>query len=102
MLTNQLKRDTYYDFDYANQIIATEKYETKHTYKQCNGYFPGGATIGNKIVSIENRDGNANVKFEQTGTLSRAFDLLKENGIKINRSRMDALESCCVIFFLRI
>ena len=90
LLTNQLKSDTYYDFDYDNQIIATEKYDTKRTYKQCNGYFPGVATIGNKIVYIENRDGNANVKFEQESTLSRAYDLLKENGIKINRSRMDA------------
>jgi len=90
LLTNQLKSDTYYDFDYDNQIIATEKYDTKRTYKQCNGYCPGVATIGNKIVYIENRDGNANVKFEQESTLSRAYDLLNENGIKINRSRMDA------------
>jgi len=35
-------------------------------------------------------DGNANVKLEQASTLSRAYNLLKENGIKINRSRMDA------------
>lgn len=90
LLTRQLKIDTWYDFDYDNQIIATEKYDTKHTYKHTKGYFPGVATIGNKIVYIENRDGNANVKFEQASTLSRAYNLLKENGIKINRSRMDA------------
>ena len=90
MLTNQLKRDTSYDFDYDNQIIATEKYDTKRTYKQCNGYSPGVAIIENKIVYIENRDGNANVKFEQGSTLLMAYDLLNENGIKINRSRMDA------------
>jgi len=90
LLTGQLESDAYYDFDYDNQIIATEKYDTKRTYKHCNGYFPGVATIGNKIVYIENRDGNANVKFEQENTLSRAYDLLDENGIKINRSRMDA------------
>lgn len=90
LLTKQLKKDTCYDFDYDNQIIATEKYDTKHTYKHTKGYFPGVATIGNKIVYIENRDGNANVKFEQASTLSRAYNLLKENGIKINRSRMDA------------
>lgn len=90
LLTRQLKKDTYYDFDYDNQIIATEKYDTKHTYKHTKGYFPGVATIGNKIVYIENRDGNANVKLEQASTLSRAYNLLKENGIKINRSRMDA------------
>ncbi|MCA1758407.1 MAG: IS1380 family transposase, partial [Bacteroidales bacterium] len=90
LLTKQLGRETYYDFDYDNQIIATEKYDTKRTYKHCKGYCPGVATIGNKIVYIENRDGNANVKFEQASTLSRAYDLLKENCIKINRSRMDA------------
>jgi hypothetical protein len=88
--TNQLEKDTEYDFDYDNQIIATEKYDTKRTYKQCNGYCPGVATIQDKIVYIENRDGNANVKFEQASTLTRAYDLLKESGIKINRSRMDA------------
>ena len=90
ILTGQLAKDTYNDFDYDNQIIATEKYDTKRTYKQVKGYCPGVATIGNKIVYIENRDGNANVKFEQASTLTRAYDLLKENGIKINRSRMDA------------
>jgi len=90
LLTKQLEADTCYDFDYDNQIIVTEKYDTKHTYKHNKGYFPGVATIGNKIVYIENRDGNANVKFEQASTLSRAYTLLKENGIKINRSRMDA------------
>ena len=90
MLTKQLIKDTYYDFDYDNQIIATEKYDTKRTYKHTKGYCPGVATIGNKIVYIENRDGNANVKFEQASTLFRAYNLLKKNGIKINRSRMDA------------
>jgi len=90
LLTGQLNEDTLYDFDYDNQIISTEKYDTKRTYKHNKGYFPGVATIGNKIVYIENRDGNANVKFEQASTLSRAYGLLKENGIRINRSRMDA------------
>lgn len=89
-LTGQLQEDTYYDFDYDNQIIATEKYDTKLTYKHTKGYCPGVATIGNKIVYIENRDGNANVKFEQASTLSRAYNLLNGSGIKINRSRMDA------------
>ncbi len=71
-------------------MIATRKYYTKNTYKHTKGYFPGVASIGNNIVYIENRAGNANVKFEQAATLTRAYSLLKENGIKINRSRMDA------------
>lgn len=90
ILNKQLQKDVYYDFDYDNQIIATEKYDAKLTYKHTKGYFPGVATIGNKIVYLENRDGNANVKFEQAATLSRAYNLLSTNGIKINRSRMDA------------
>jgi hypothetical protein len=90
LLTKQLEAGCSYDFDYDNQIIATEKYDTKRTYKQVKGYFPGIATIGDKIVYIENRDGNANVKFEQAGTLTRAYKLLNDNDIKVNRSRMDA------------
>ena len=54
------------------------------------GYFPGVATIGNKIAYIENRDGNANVKTAQPETLKRAYQLLEQNGIYIHRSRMDA------------
>jgi len=90
LLTNQLQAGGSYDFDYDNQIIATEKYDTKCTYKKHKGYFPGIATLGDKIVYIENRDGNANVKFEQAGTLARAYKLLNDNGIEVNRSRMDA------------
>jgi hypothetical protein len=90
ILNKQLQKEVSYDFDYDNQIIATEKYDAKLTYKHTKGYCPGVATIGNKIVYIENRDGNVNVKFEQAATLSRAYKLLADNGIKINRSRMDA------------
>ena len=90
MLTEQLKTDVSYDFDYDNQIIATGKYDTKRTYKHCKGYCPGIASIGNKIVYVENRDGNANVKFEQSATLTRAYELLKSERIGVNRSRMDA------------
>ena len=79
-----------YDFDYDNQVLANNKYDAKRTYKKNKGYVPGIATIGDKIVYVENRDGNANVKFEQAGTLSRAYKLLKSEGITVNRSRMDA------------
>lgn len=90
LLTGQLKKGEYYDFDYDNQILATEKFDAKNTYKHIKGYFPGISTIGNSVVYIENRDGNANVKFEQASTLTRSYNLLIENGIKVNRSRMDA------------
>jgi Transposase DDE domain. len=90
LLTKQLVNGNSYDFDYDNQILAHEKYDAKPTYKKNTGYFPGVATIGDKIVYIENRDGNANVKTGQAETLERAYKLLNKNGIEINRSRMDA------------
>ncbi len=58
--------------------------------KKNKGYFPRIASIGNNIVYVENRDGNANVKFKQAETLQRAYNLLSEQKIKIYRSRMDA------------
>ncbi len=88
--TGQLKSGESYDFDYDNQINANHKWDAKNTYKKNKGYFPGIATIGNKIVGIENRDGNANVKFKQEETLERIYSLLESEGININRSRMDA------------
>jgi hypothetical protein len=94
LLTKQLEKGEMYDFDYDNQIIAHEKYDAKRTYKHTTGYFPGVATINDKIVYIENRDGNANVKISQHETLERAYELIEENGIKINRSRMDAENVC--------
>ena len=39
------------------------------TYKKFTGYSPGVAVIGELIVGIENRDGNANVRFHQQDTL---------------------------------
>ena len=54
------------------------------------GYFPSVATIGDKIVYIKNRDGNANVKTAQAETLERAYTVLNNNKIYNNRSRMDA------------
>ena len=89
-LTKQLKAGESYDFDYDNQINVNNKWDAKNTYKKNKGYLPGIATIGNKIVAIENRDGNANVKFKQEDTLERIYTLLESERIIINRSRMDA------------
>jgi hypothetical protein len=89
-LTKQLKAGESYDFDYDNQVNANNKWDAKNTYKKNKGYLPGIATIGNKVVAIENRDGNANVKFKQEKTLERIYKLLESEGITINRSRMDA------------
>ena len=90
LLAKQLKKGGCYDFDYDNQIISHEKYDAKRTYRKNTGYFPGVATIGNKTVYIENRDGNANVRTGQAETLERAYRLLEDQEITVNRSRMDA------------
>lgn len=88
--TKQLEKGKSYDFDYDNQIISTDKYDAKTTYKKTKGYCPGIATIGDNVVYVEGRDGNANVKFEQAETLKNAYNLLLNNEIYVNRSRMDA------------
>lgn len=90
VLTNQLETGKSYDFDYDNQVLPNNKYDAKKTYKMNKGYVPGVAAIDDKIVYLENRDGNANVKFEQASTLSRAYELLLSENISVNRSRMDA------------
>ncbi len=84
-----LKPNELYDFDFDNQFIACEKYDSKKGYKMKDGYFPGIATIGKHIVYFENRNGNSNVKFKQAETLQAAYDLLKTQKISIDRSRMD-------------
>jgi hypothetical protein len=85
-----LKNNSFYDFDYDNEVLKTEKFDTKKTYKMVNGYFPGMATIAGMPVYFENRDGNMNVKTNQEEVLERGYNMLNDNDIYINRSRMDA------------
>ena len=87
--TGELRKGQRYDLDFDHQFIATEKYDAKPTYKKFTGYSPGIAVIGDHIVGIENRDGNTNVRFHQQDTLERIFTRLENNGIFINRARMD-------------
>ena len=61
--SGQLKGGEMYDVDFDHQFIETEKYDAKPTYKKFLGYRPGVAVIGDLIVSIENSDGNTNVRF---------------------------------------
>ena len=84
-----LPKNDNYIFDYDNQFIPTDKYDSKWSYKHADGYFPGIASIGNFPVYIENRNGNSNVKYKQDETLKRAYQVLGENGIKVKHSRMD-------------
>ena len=67
--SGQLKEGEMYDVDFEHQLIETEKYYAKPTYKKFLGYDPGVAVIGDLIVGIANSDGNTNVPFH--GTFSR-------------------------------
>ena len=87
--TGQLVAGESYDLDFDHQVIETEKYDAKMTYKKFTGYSPGVAVIGDLIVGIENRDGNANVSFHQQDTLERIYSNLESENIHIKRSRMD-------------
>ena len=87
--TGQLVAGESYDLDFDHQFIEAEKYDAKMTYKKFTGYSPGVAVIGDLIVGIENRDGNANVRFHQQDTLERIFSNLESNDIHIKRARMD-------------
>jgi len=87
--TKALESGKSYDLDFDNQFIPCEKYDSKKSYKMKRGYFPGISTIGKYIVYFENRNGNSNVKYKQADTLEATYNLLKDKGIKINRSRMD-------------
>ena len=89
MNTGQLVAGESYDLDFDHQFIETEKYDAKMTYKKFTGYSPGVAVIGDLIVGIENRDGNANVRFHQQDTLERIFSNLESNDIHVKRARMD-------------
>ncbi|HSW68253.1 MAG TPA: IS1380 family transposase [Bacteroidales bacterium] len=88
--TGQLKAtEKKYVFDYDNQFIPTEKYDSKRSYKHANGYFPGVASVNNFPVYVENRNGNSHVKYNQAETLARAYKNLADHGIDAYFSRMD-------------
>jgi hypothetical protein len=106
-----LKEGEYYNFDFDNEVLKTEKHDTKKTYKMANGYFPGMATIQGMPVYFENRDGNMNVKTDQAELLERCFTMLLASNIIIDRARMDAgsytkrivkvVEKFCKRFYIR-
>lgn len=88
--TGLLNKHTGYTLDYDNQVIATEKYDAKKTYKKYDGYQPGVASIGKLIVYVEGRNGNSQAKYQQAETLQRTFSLLESQFVKTKRFRADS------------
>lgn len=109
--TGQVNDQQGYTLDYDNQIIATEKYDAKRTYKSGEGYQPGVASIGEHIVYIEGRNGNSQAKYKQEQTLNRAFSVLEEQQVSIKRFRadlasyqkkvVDEVSQRCELFYIR-
>ena len=91
--TNQLDTKQEYTLAYDNQVIATEKYDARRTYKKSEGYQPGVVSIGKNIVYIKGGNGNSPAKYQQEETLTRAFSLLDQQDICIKRFR-SASASC--------
>jgi len=88
--TGQLTSGVAYDLDYDNQVIPTEKWDAAKTYKKCDGYQPGIATIDNMAVYIEGRNGNSQATYKQKQTLKRIFEHLTDKQITIGRFRGDS------------
>ena len=109
--TGELNEVETYDVDFDHQFLETEKYDAKPTYKKFLGYRPGVYVIGDKIVYIENSDGNTNVRFHQADTHKRFFALLESQNIRVNRFRadcgscseeiVDMVEAHCRHFYIR-
>lgn len=76
--------------DYDNTIIKTKKADAKRTYLKEKGYNPGVGIIGDKIVYVENKNGNSDAQSYQERTLDRMFKLLKIEKIRINVFRADS------------
>ena len=106
-----LKTDQTVNVDFDHVFVKTGKTDTKYSYKQAYGYFPGVVSIDGIITYIENRDGNTPVKFHQADTLSRAFKLLHSNSLHIGIFRADCgsfsediirtVDGNCRIFYIR-
>lgn len=91
----QLVPGRVYDLDFDHEFLKAEKWDTRWTYKGMPGYSPAVAVLTDVksgeqvIVGVENRDGNANVKFHQADTLNRILYNLAHTGIRIRNARMD-------------
>lgn len=75
--------------DYDNTLLFTNKADANITYKKQFGYAPGVGIAGNKIVYVENRNGNSDAQTLQQDTLKRMFALLNKEGITIEKFRVD-------------
>ncbi len=79
--------------DYDNTIIANQKCDANHTYKQHTGYQPGVTLLDGVPVYIEGRNGNSAAKAYIEDTIARSFEHLSRLGLKPSLFRSDAAAS---------
>ena len=93
--SGMLRPGEQYDFDFDHEFLASETWDALPTYKGHDGYSPACAVLTSLsenldvIAGIENRDGNATVKFHQEDTLMRILLNIIEQGIRIRHARVD-------------
>ena len=93
--SGMLRPGEQYDFDFDHEFLASETWDALPTYKGHDGYSPACAVLTSLsenldvIAGIENRDGNATVKFHQEDTLMRILLNIIEQGIHIRHARVD-------------
>lgn len=84
-----------YDLDFDHEFLASETWDALPTYKGHDGYSPACCVLTSisenldVIAGIENRDGNATVKFHQEDTLMRILLNIIEQGMRIRYARVD-------------
>ena len=76
--------------DYDNTLLFNRKADAQMTYCKQFGYAPGVGIIGNKIVYVENRNGNSDPQTLQQDTLGRMFEILKTAQITVDKFRADS------------
>ncbi len=95
VMSGMLHPGEQYDFDFDHEFLASETWDALPTYKGHDGYSPACAVLTSLkenldvIAGIENRDGNATVKFHQEDTLTRILLNIIEQGIRIRYARVD-------------
>lgn len=78
--------------DYDNTIVFNEKADSKMTYKKEYGYQPGVCLLNeDKVLYLENRNGNSDAKSFQADTLARMFACLEQHmPRKVDKFRADS------------
>lgn len=88
--TGLLKEGLSYTLDMDATFVPTECIDAKPSYHSHTGFYPMVSCIDQLPVYISNRNGNVSPATEIKECLEKTINLLKENKIKIGKTRMDS------------